>query len=48
MGGWARGPGHSLPHPELPENAASETQEAAAARGRHRGFSSKLQKRDYE
>ena len=55
VGGSARRPGHTLPQPELPESPCVssrpeagkllETREAAAAgSGRHRGFSSKLQK----
>jgi len=49
-GGGPAGHGHALPHPELPESIRLETQEAAAGHpptgwvGRHRGFSSKLQK----
>jgi len=55
VGGSAYRPGHTLPQPELPESPSvssrpqagkvQETREAAAAKlGRHRGFSSKLQK----
>jgi len=50
VGGSARGPGHSLPQPELPESLRRRDARSRGGRwiGRHRGFSSKLQKERYE